>query len=130
MYTNNNPLVHLSTAVLNATEMRWAARLAAYDIEIRFRKGSQNKVADAFSRYPAREMNQVGVRQVLNEALNSTPVSNEPSRTGEVEKAPVVRGLNTESASVVLPSYSSSQLREFQQADVVLGHVIRLRGSG
>ncbi|KAJ8036406.1 hypothetical protein HOLleu_20367 [Holothuria leucospilota] len=35
VYTDHNPLVHLSSAQLGATEQRWVARLASYDFEIK-----------------------------------------------------------------------------------------------
>ncbi|KAJ8017804.1 hypothetical protein HOLleu_44554 [Holothuria leucospilota] len=37
VYTDHNPLVHLSSAQLGATEQRWVARLASYDFEIKKR---------------------------------------------------------------------------------------------
>lgn len=49
VYTNNNPLSHLSSAKLGATEQRWAAQLAAFDFEIKFRSGKVNKNTDALS---------------------------------------------------------------------------------
>ncbi len=50
VYTDNNPLSHLSTAKLAATEQRWAAQLAAFDFTIRYRSGRSNRNADALSR--------------------------------------------------------------------------------
>lgn len=35
VFTDNNPLSHLSSAKLGATEQRWAAQLAAFDFEIK-----------------------------------------------------------------------------------------------
>lgn len=50
VFTDNNPLSHLSTAKLGALEQRWAAQLAAFDFEIRYRPGKSNANADALSR--------------------------------------------------------------------------------
>lgn len=50
VFTDNNPLSHLSSAKLGATEQRWAAQLAAFDFEIKYRSGRSNKNADALSR--------------------------------------------------------------------------------
>lgn len=50
VYTDNNPLSHLATARLGATEQRWAAELAAFDFEVRYRSGKSNRNADALSR--------------------------------------------------------------------------------
>lgn len=50
VYTGNNPLSHLTSAKLGATEQRWAAQLAAFDFEVRYRSGRCNRNADALSR--------------------------------------------------------------------------------
>ena len=46
-------LAHLKTANLGATEHRWVAQLAPFDIEVRYRSGKSNQCADALSRCPA-----------------------------------------------------------------------------
>ncbi|KAI5086051.1 hypothetical protein C0J45_23499, partial [Silurus meridionalis] len=43
VYTDNNPLSHLTTAGLGAAEQRWAAQLAAFDFGIRYRPGRSNR---------------------------------------------------------------------------------------
>lgn len=54
VYTNNNPLSHLSSAKLGATEQRWAAQLASFDFDIKYRTGRSNQNADVLSRqHPA-----------------------------------------------------------------------------
>ena len=53
MYTDHNPLAHLKTANLGATEHRWVAQLASFDIELRCRTEHSNRCADALSRCPA-----------------------------------------------------------------------------
>lgn len=50
VWTDNNPLSHLNTAKLGATEQRWAAQLAAFDFTIRYRSGRSNVNADSLSR--------------------------------------------------------------------------------
>lgn len=50
VYTDNNPLSHLATAQLGATEQRWAAQLAAFDFDLKYRSGKSNVNADALSR--------------------------------------------------------------------------------
>lgn len=47
VFTDNNPLSHLSK--LGATEQRWAAQLATFNFQIRYRSGKSNKNADALS---------------------------------------------------------------------------------
>lgn len=50
VYTDNNPLNHLATAKLAATEQRLVAQLAAFDFTIKYRSGRSNRNADALSR--------------------------------------------------------------------------------
>lgn len=50
VFTDNNPLSHLASAKLGATEQRWAAQLASFDFEVRYRSGRSNQNADALSR--------------------------------------------------------------------------------
>ncbi|KAK0131974.1 Retrovirus-related Pol polyprotein from transposon 17.6 [Merluccius polli] len=50
VYTDNNPLSYLHSAKLGATEHRWAAQLATFDFEIKYRSGRSNGNADALSR--------------------------------------------------------------------------------
>lgn len=51
VYTDNNPLCYLqSSAKLNATESRWAAELASFNFELKYKPGTKNTVPDALSR--------------------------------------------------------------------------------
>ena len=52
VFTDHNPLVYLRKADLGATEQRWAARLANFDLSIHYRPGKCNGNADALSRLP------------------------------------------------------------------------------
>lgn len=52
VFTDNNPLAHLQTANLGSLEQRWAAQLANYNFDIKFRAGKANANADALSRVP------------------------------------------------------------------------------
>lgn len=54
IYTDNNPLSHLATARLGATEQQWVAQLSLFDYELRYRSGRNNKNADALSRQNSR----------------------------------------------------------------------------
>ena len=51
-YTDNNPLAHQETAKWGAVEQRWVAELAAFNYEIHYKKGRNNRAADALSRNP------------------------------------------------------------------------------
>lgn len=50
LLTDNNPLVYLQTAKLEALEQRWAC-LNKYKLKIRYRPGHSNRNADALSQY-------------------------------------------------------------------------------
>lgn len=50
VYTDNNPFSYLTSAKLGAMEQRWAAQLAAFDFELKYRSGKSNRNADALSR--------------------------------------------------------------------------------
>ena len=52
VYTDNNPLSYFQSARLDAKEMRWAAQLAQFDFQIKYRSGKANQNADALSRQP------------------------------------------------------------------------------
>ena len=53
VFTDNNPVTHLlTTPKLNATAQRWAAELADFTFDIRYRPGKANLDADVLSRFP------------------------------------------------------------------------------
>lgn len=41
-YTDNNPVVHLQTSQLGATEQRWVAQLASFYFEVMYHAGKEN----------------------------------------------------------------------------------------
>lgn len=49
-YTDHNPLKYLDSANLSAVEQRWAAQLAEFDFEIRYKPSRINQNADTLSR--------------------------------------------------------------------------------
>lgn len=109
--TDNNPLSHLSTAKLGATELRWAAELEAFDYTIRYRPGRANRNADSLSRQHVPE----GVSRVdhilpgtsvpawLEQAIGQTPV------------------IASQSEVSVLPAYSVNDLADLQKGDPIIG---------
>ena len=111
VWTDNNPLSHLSTAKLGATEQRWAAQLAAFDYTIRYRSGRANVNADVLSRrYP-------GNQEVLELALPGTPIPEALQPTG-------IQGAHQQvmqAAITALPSHSTNELMAFQEADPIIG---------
>ncbi|KAG1956922.1 interleukin-1 receptor accessory protein-like 1-A [Pimephales promelas] len=98
VYTDNNPLSHLTTAKLGAVEQRWAAQLAAFNFEIRYRSGRSNRNADALSRQdpashgtmrgwlPGTEVPEVMMETVVDLGVQATQavVSVLPSLVGDM----------------------------------------------
>ena len=101
VYTDNNPLSYLHTARLGATEHRWAAELALFDLDIRYRPGTANRNADALSRLPV-----------------SGAQDGEGDQVGEVGQV------------VALPPHPPSELRQLQAADPEVGPVLHAVAEG
>ena len=126
VYTDNNPVAHIQTAKLGATEQRWVAQLAPFDLEIKYRAGRTNKCADALSRVPAAD--EIHVLELTSHVTESTSlpadmhVANpdkcltETKCTGDGGSLPGV-------PPAVLPSFSFEELATFQKQDDVLAKV-------
>lgn len=114
VYTDNNPLSHLTTAKLGATEQRWASQLACFDFEIKYRPGRCNKNADSLSRQgtfsPGEE----------NGLLPGTVVPMEVWQAAEVVAAP----LATQAMTTVFPGHSHVDLGRLQEADPVISEIL------
>lgn len=106
VFTDNNPLSHLSTAKLGATEQRWAAQLAAFDYQIKYRSGKSNQNADSLSRQYL----------VAGSDLAAVPGTVLPlslqEAAGDSGSIPA-----TQSSISVLPNHSLSDLQALQRAD-------------
>uniref|UniRef100_A0A667X7X5 Gypsy retrotransposon integrase-like protein 1 n=1 Tax=Myripristis murdjan TaxID=586833 RepID=A0A667X7X5_9TELE len=113
VFTDNNPLSYLQSAKLGAAEHRWAAQLAAFDFEIKYRSGRSNKNADALSRQPTSSASMA--EQVL--PSTSVPVT--------LQSAPC-SGLVSASQAVVsvFLQPSSSDIRALQEADPLLKDIL------
>ena len=117
VFTDNNPLSHLSSAKLGATEQRWAAQLAAFDFEVRYRSGRSNKNADALSRqHPPGS-------QDLKMMVSGTSIP-EPLR--QVFQCEDVSA--SQAAIAALPHHASPDLQALQRADPVLQEVVEFWG--
>lgn len=133
--TDNNPLCHLSTAKLGAIEQRWAAQLAVFDFDVKYRPGRCNTAADALSRRPVTgepepvsedaeydacvaicnalktgtalglELADAGVEHCRVGQLSAT----DPSETGDCEAA--------QANTPTLPGYTKTELQGFQASD-------------
>ena len=99
VFTDNNPLSYLQTARLGATEHRWAAELALYDLTIRYRPGTANRNADALSRLPDRD------------PAGPVPSPEEPTQVSQVS---------------AFPTRTPDELRRLQQADPDIAPLLEL----
>ncbi|KAK7922290.1 hypothetical protein WMY93_009192 [Mugilogobius chulae] len=109
VWTDNNPLSHLETAKLGATEQRWAAQLASFDFTLRYRSGRTNTNADALSRCPASES--------LERSLPGTAIP----RKLQTPTPPNAALQVTQAAVSAFPSHSAAELIALQHADPVIG---------
>lgn len=109
VWTDNNPLSHLETAKLGATEQRWAAQLASFDFTIRYRSGRTNTNADALSRLPISE---TLTQHLPGTAIPQTLWSPVPSTAAHQV---------TQAAISAFPSHSATELMALQQEDPVIG---------
>ncbi|XP_041862171.1 uncharacterized protein LOC121653037 [Melanotaenia boesemani] len=106
VFTDNNPLSHLLTAKLGATEQRWAAQLATFDFAIKYRPGRNNRNADALSRQhpaPASTSDLVSSGLQVPEALHQAV---------EVQKSEA-----TQIGISAFPCHTLSDLCALQEAD-------------
>lgn len=85
VFTDNNPVAHLQTAHLGATEQRWVAQLASFDYDIKYRPGKSNTNADSLSRNPSSTL----PTQLQTEEIEMAPV------TLAIELAPEGGGAET-----------------------------------
>ena len=114
VYTDNNPLSHLHSAKLGATEQRWAAQLAAFDFDIKYRSGRVNRNADALSRQS------MPGSQVVADLLPGTSV---PTSLRQVSQ-PRPMGPASQSVVTAFPSHSAADLSSLQGADPLLKEVL------
>ena len=63
VFTDNNPLCYIKSSKLGATQIRWLSELVLYNLDIVYRTGKSNLVADALSCHPEVE------EEIKNEVL-------------------------------------------------------------
>lgn len=114
VFTDNNPLSHLSSAKLGATEQRWAAQLAAFDFEVRYRSGRCNRNADALSRQHPLDSSMLG------DLLPGTAVPRAVQQGAGTQVAVQA----TQAVITALPSYTTAELSSLQQADPVINEIL------
>lgn len=114
VYTDNNPLSHLSSAKLGAVEHRWAAQLASFDLEIKYRSGRSNRNADALSRQYTPDQREI------QDFVPGTPVPQ--LLQGAVPLDTSIQA--TQLVVSVLPSYAARDLCSLQAADPTIQGVL------
>ncbi|KAL6462534.1 hypothetical protein MHYP_G00289560 [Metynnis hypsauchen] len=113
VWTDNNPLSHLDTAKLGATEQRWVAQLSAFHYTVRYRPGRTNKNADSLSQQcsPA-----VAVPLELAMGGSSLPFTLHQQAMGRLVTSPVAQY-----ATFAFPSRTPADLKQLQEADLGIG---------
>ena len=114
VFTDNNPLSHLRSAKLGATEQRWASQLAIFDFEIKYRSGRSNKNADALSRKP----------EVVSSATEQLAPGTAVPKVLQEASGPVSGVTLTQSIVSVLPGHSTVDIGSLQEADPLLKEVL------
>lgn len=105
VWTDNNPLSHLETAKLGATEQRWVSELSVFNYTIRYRPGRTNKNADSLSRQPpVGELGPSAVGTAIPVRVQQVARRQEPLQV-------------TQTAITALPSRTTDDLRRLQAAD-------------
>ncbi|KAI8512396.1 hypothetical protein Bbelb_090350 [Branchiostoma belcheri] len=133
VYTDNNPLAHLSTAQLGAVEQRWAARLANFDFEIKYRPGKSNVNADVLSRIPAYSSDKTeGEVEVVSAQVSRICCENyvsPPPKPLSVTLSEIV-GTGAFEPMSTLPEHAQGDLSRQQRDDPVLDRVIHFVSRG
>ncbi|KAI0214933.1 hypothetical protein LSAT2_033045 [Lamellibrachia satsuma] len=129
LYTDNNPLTYLMKSTkLPAVEQRWAAALAPFNFEIKYRSAKHNANADALSRLTPPGKVPSDIDSCFEELTRTTKLP-AALRVNVVEANEGAQEIVDESIGT-LPSISPSDMRELQQNDDVLKRVIWYRNLG
>ena len=116
-------MAHLHNAKLGATEQRWAAQLAPFDMEIRFRSGRTNKCADALSRCPSNCVSSEKVAETIHCVTQGTQIPLQVRTAGVLQNpTPTPSNVEIENSSV-LPSFSLADLAKCQKEDSQLREI-------
>ncbi|KAI8517499.1 hypothetical protein Bbelb_035160 [Branchiostoma belcheri] len=132
VFTDNNPLAHLGTAQLGAVEQRWAASLANFDFDVKYRPGKSNVNADVLSRLPAYKGNSYDKVEVVTAEVAKICCENyvaPPSEPLSVTLAEIA-GASPFEPMQTLPGFSQADLAQQQRDDPILDRVIHFVGRG
>lgn len=98
--TDNNPLKYLSTAKLGPYEQKWAAQLADFDFEIKYRPGKENTNADASSRL------NVDTRDIISECIHGSMI---PPEIKVAQSSTIFIEATDISSAETFPTYSNCE---------------------
>ena len=134
VFTDNNPLTYVfSTAKLNATGYRWLADLSNFRLEIKYRPGRLNTVADTLSRHPMEDYMKQCTEHVKEEdyhaVLKAVQVQQCEINASWAVAAmvnPLVLGELPETVGTI----SKAEICKSQEEDRTVGRVIELMKQG
>lgn len=108
VWTDNNPLSHLDTAKLGATEQRWVAELSAFNYTIRYRSGRLNRNADSLSRQPPAEVCE-GPSSLADGTVIPVPIQQAARREEHLQAM--------QAAMAVFPFRTTDDMKALQETD-------------
>lgn len=101
--------------------MRWMAQLAQFQFEVKYRKGHENRNADALSRRPLDRQTRQTVDRGDMDAIFVKYTGTSIPREVQVSKVEAVETVNTQST---LPVLSSESLCELQGQDTEISRLV------
>lgn len=132
VYTDCNALLYLRTAKLGAVEQRWVSQLAPFNLNIVYRPGKANRVADALSRHPdlppvqIQEPEVVSISHIAGSSEVDIPVQNQHDDVDPTNVQSEVPNADPNTAELVaghsklFPTLANKQLRSYQRSDLAL----------
>ena len=130
VYTDNNPLTYvLTSAKLNATDLRWIGELADYNFNIRYRPGKANVDADTLSRM---SLNMETYMETCTEETTQQVLQATISGIQLQDKAPWISTLTDESGKFPTgqegkPVTRVADVAKAQQSDPTIQRLLELK---